>query len=55
MLQVKEKKSSDSYIRIRVTEKEKEFVKEEASKRGLSITDFIKQSINAFVSSEVTK
>lgn len=45
MLNVKGNNRND-YVRIRLTSEEKELIKAESAKRGLTITDFIKICIN---------
>lgn len=45
MLNVKGNNRND-YVRIRLTSEEKELIKVESAKRGLTITDFIKICIN---------
>ena len=46
-LHIKEK--NDSYIRIRVTAKEKEELKTIANEKGLSLTDLVKTAINEYL------
>ena len=46
-LHIKEK--NDSYIRIRVTAKEKEELKTIANEKGLSLTDLLKTEINEYL------
>lgn len=46
-LHIKEK--NNSYIRIRVTEKEKEELKEIANEKGLTLTDLVKTAINEYL------
>ena len=48
MLETK-KNLKDAFIRIRVTEQEKQLIKEKADKKGLSITDFVKTCINEYL------
>ena len=47
MLETK-KELKEAFIRIRVTEQEKEMIKEAATKKGLSITDLIKICVNEY-------
>lgn len=44
MLKTKEVKTTT--LQIRLTEQEKEIIKEVAKKRGLSISDYLKQCVN---------
>lgn len=44
MLKTKEVKTTT--LQIRLTEQEKEIIKEAAKKRGLSISDYLKQCVN---------
>lgn len=43
------KENSSERLQIRVTKKEKEYLKEEASKRGLSISELVKNALDKYL------
>lgn len=43
------KENSNERLQVRVTKKEKEYLKEEASKRDMSISELIKKALDEYL------
>ena len=47
-MQFKKKEKSDKVLKVRLTEKEKEYIKQIAEEKGITITDLVKEALNIY-------
>ena len=49
------KENSDEILKIRVTKSEKEYIKQVADKKGITLTKLVKSAINSYLNIETKK
>lgn len=48
-MQFKKKEKSDKVLKVRLTEKEKEYIKQMADEKGITITDLVKEALTKYL------
>lgn len=51
-MQLSNSKAKNKIIQIRVTENERDYLKKEASKRGLTVSELIKKSLDSYLNND---
>lgn len=51
-MQLSNSEVKDKIIQIRVSEKEKDYLKKEAIKRGLTVSELIKKSLDSYLKND---
>ena len=47
-MKFEKREKSDKVLKVRLTEKEKEYIKQMAEEKGITITDLVKEALNIY-------
>ena len=47
-MQFEKKEKSDKVLKVRLTEKEKEYIKQMAEEKGITLTELVKNALNEY-------